>query len=249
MIRVTLPLLMLGIAFGGETHKFSHFQHVKTEELVCSDCHGKTMNSTTLPASRVGLTLKSCDKCHSDDSAFRTEKAIELSDPSFLVKRAEGDLKFNHKSHRSAKVECATCHGELVEKLDSGAAPAPAGNLLSMQTCMDCHMQKADISCLSCHDKLDKPLDHMSALWLRSAGHGMQANLNDKDCAMCHEKGEIATCDDCHKGSDARVAHGLNYRFNHGIDVKFKKMDCSVCHAPLDQFCADCHEGKGRQLR
>jgi hypothetical protein len=50
-------------------------------------------------------------------------------------------------------------------------------------------------------------------------------------------------------GTDARAVHGLNYRFNHGTDVKFKKMDCAVCHQPLEQFCGDCHEGAGRPSR
>src|SRR3954471_8422406 len=115
MIRVTLPLLMFGLALGGETHQFSHFQHVKTEDLVCTDCHSKTINSTTLSEARVGLTLKTCVKCHSDDSAFQVAKPIVLVDSSFRIKRMEdADLKFNHKAHLPAKIECAACHGQVV---------------------------------------------------------------------------------------------------------------------------------------
>ena len=247
MKRVTLPLLMWGIVLGGETHQFSHYQHVKTEELVCTDCHTKTINSTTLANARLGLTLKACVKCHDDDSNFKTPKPIVLADPSFRLNRAEGpDLKFNHKAHVSAKVECASCHGEIMAPSDSGKAAMPVKNLLAMKNCMECHLQKAEISCLTCHTKIDKPLNHMSALWLRGVGHGMQSDLSNQDCSMCHEKGSITTCTECHMGSDARKVHGLNYRFNHATDVKFKKLDCAVCHAPLDQFCADCHEGKGR---
>jgi len=247
---------MIGFALGGETHQFSHYQHVKTEELDCSDCHNKTIKSTSLADSRVGLTLKACVKCHSDDSTFQTPKPIVLIDASFRIKRAEdADLKFNHKAHLSANVDCASCHGQLVAPGDSApaatAAPAsvPMKNLLAMQSCMECHVRKADVSCLTCHTKIDKPLNHMSDVWLRGEGHGLQSNLNNQDCSMCHEKGEVTTCAECHMGNDARKVHGLNYRFKHGVDVKFKKSDCSVCHAPLDQFCADCHEGKGRQLR
>jgi hypothetical protein len=50
-------------------------------------------------------------------------------------------------------------------------------------------------------------------------------------------------------GGDARKVHGANYRYAHGVDVKFKRMNCSTCHQPLDKFCADCHEGTGRPLR
>lgn len=247
MIRVTLPLLLIGVAFAGDTHKFSHFNHVKKEELVCSDCHGKTMNSTSLSQARAGLTLKSCDKCHSDDSNFSAPKPIVLVDPSFRIERAVApDFKFNHKAHAASKVACASCHGELADP-EIPAQSASAGSRLGMRDCMECHLQKADVSCLSCHDKVEKPLSHMLASWKRSEGHGLKSGLAEKDCAMCHEDGQVTTCSDCHLGDDAKKVHGLNYRFNHGIDVKFKKLDCAVCHAPLDQFCADCHEGKGRQ--
>lgn len=246
MKQVTLPLLLIGFAFGGGTHQFSHFQHVKTEELECTDCHTKTMYSTTLAESRVGLTLKACEKCHADDSEFTTPKPIVLADPSFRIQRMDaGGLKFNHKAHISAKVQCTACHGDVLVPGDSVAA-LKIPNPLTMKSCMECHLQRAEISCLTCHDKIEKPVDHLSATWLRSQGHGMQSNLRDPDCALCHDKGQITTCDECHMGGDARKVHGPNYRFNHGIDVRFKKLDCSVCHAPLDQFCADCHEGKGR---
>ncbi len=250
MIRVTLPLLMVGIALAGETHKFSHYQHVKTEELVCSDCHNKTTNSTSLAGARVGLTLKSCEKCHSDDSNFKSPKPIVLIDPSFRINRTDdAELKFDHKAHTTAKVECATCHGQLVAPGEFVPAAQKVENLLGMKSCMECHVRKAEISCLTCHTKVEKPLNHIGAVWLRGQGHGLESNLNNQDCSMCHEKGEVTTCAECHMGSDARKVHGLNYRFNHGTDVKFKKSDCSVCHAPLDQFCSDCHEGKGRKLR
>lgn len=251
MIRVTLPLLMCGLAWGGETHLFSHYQHVKKEDLTCSDCHSKTMNSTTLAGARVGLTLKACEKCHSDDSEFTTPKPIVMVDSSFRIKRSEmEDLKFDHKAHVSAKVACAACHGLLAGPDSAGVAtPAPGKYLVTMKSCMECHVQKAEVSCLTCHDKIDKPLNHKSDMWARSGGHGLESNLNNQDCSMCHDKGSITTCDECHMGADARKVHGPNYRYNHGVDVKFKKLDCSVCHAPLDQFCADCHEGKGRQLR
>lgn len=253
MIRVTLPLLMMGIALGGETHQFSHFQHVKKEDLACTDCHNKTINSTTLADARLGLKLNACAKCHSDDTNFNTPKPIVLADSSFRIQRADGpDLKFNHKAHIGANVECASCHGQLIGPPDSGqavVAVVPAKNLLEMQSCMECHVKKAEVACLTCHTKIDKPISHMSAAWVRGEAHGLQSELGNQDCSMCHEKGQVTTCAECHMGSDARKVHGLNYRFNHGVDVKFKKSDCSVCHAPLDQFCADCHEGKGRQLR
>lgn len=251
MNKVWIPLFLWGMSFGGETREFSHHQHVKVEELQCSDCHSKTMNSTAI-MDTAKVNHKTCLKCHDDDEDFKTVKPLTMTDPSFAIRnRAEkGSLKFSHKAHVGAKVECAQCHGDVLPK---GAAPAGLAEAdpLSMRNCMECHVQKAEVSCLTCHDKVEKPLSHLSAAWLKSEGHGLQSNLKGKDCAMCHEQGhaEGGECNDCHMGVDARKVHGLNYRFNHGTDVKFKKMDCSVCHQPLEQFCGDCHEGKGRPAR
>lgn len=253
-LAAALPTLLLGFALGEEAHQFSHTQHVVKEDLACTDCHSKTINSTTLAGARVGLTLKACEKCHSDDSAFAKPKPIVLADPSFRIVRMEDPtLKFDHKAHVTAKVQCSECHGQVSQPApagDSTVKSAPQVNLLTMKNCMQCHMQKqtADVACLSCHTKVEKPLTHMSAVWLKSQGHGLQANLG-KDCSMCHEQGAVTTCEECHAGTDARKVHGPNYRFSHGPDVRFHKMDCATCHAPLDQFCADCHEGKGKAAR
>lgn len=255
MNKAWIPLFLWGMSFGGESREFSHHQHVKTEELKCSDCHSKVMNSTArLDSAKV--SHKTCVKCHDDDESYKEVKPLVMTDPSFAIReRAEkGSLKFSHKAHSQAQVDCAQCHGDVLPK---GAAPAGLSdaNPLSMRSCMECHVRKAEVSCLTCHDKVEKPLNHLSAAWLKSEGHGLQSNLKGQDCAMCHDEAmagvgaDVGDCAECHMGTDARKVHGLNYRLNHGTDVKFKKLDCAVCHAPLEQFCGDCHEGKGRPAR
>ena len=250
-LAAALPTLLLGLARGEEAHQFSHTRHVVKEELSCSDCHAKTINSTTLTRARVDLTLKTCEKCHSDDSEFAKPKPIAMDSVFRIANIDDSTLKFNHKAHVMANVKCATCHGQLPAAFDSTAQVPPTADVRTMKNCMECHLQnqKADIACLTCHTKVEKPVTHMSAVWLKSQGHGMQANLGNKDCSMCHEQASITTCDECHAGADARKVHGPNYRFSHGPDVRFHKMDCATCHAPLDQFCADCHEGKGKAAR
>jgi hypothetical protein len=248
-LAMALPSLLMGLALGQEAHQFSHTRHVVKEELTCSDCHAKTMNSTSLGRARVALTLKTCEKCHSDDTAFARPKPIAMDSVFRIANLGDSTLKFNHKAHLVAKVECASCHGKLPAVFDSTAAVPPAADLRTMKNCMECHVQKAQIACLTCHTKVEKPMNHLSAAWPQSQGHGLQSNLGNQDCSMCHEQGSITTCEECHAGNDARKVHGLNYRFSHGPDVRFHKLDCAVCHAPLDQFCADCHEGKGKAAR
>ena len=248
MTKGLLTLFLCGAGWGAGNTEFSHYQHVKTEELQCSDCHDKTMGSRGLE-DLAPVSDKTCIKCHDDDSGFTVVRPLVMTDLSFKIheKSEKGSLKFSHKTHgKKAGMECARCHGEV---LDVGAAaPAKRGpNPLAMKSCMECHVKKAEISCLTCHDEVEKPLNHLSVAWLRSEGHGLASNLKGQDCEMCHE--QTGDCAECHMGTDARKVHGLNYRFNHGTDVRFGKSDCSVCHQPLDQFCADCHEGVGGPAR
>jgi Cytochrome c7 and related cytochrome c len=252
MNKLWLPLILWGVGFGAGTRPFSHYQHVKTEELECSDCHRKTMNSTSLEAN-VKVPWATCSKCHADDTTFKVEFPYTQADSSFRIPKRSlpGDFKFDHKAHVSSKVACAECHGEAVKPGASsvGVRVGTTETLMGMRNCMECHMKKAEVSCLTCHDKMEKPLGHLSSAWIHSEGHGLQSNLKSKDCALCHENNKTTSCAECHMGTDASKVHGANYRFNHGEDVTFKKLDCAVCHQPLQQFCGDCHEGKGRTTR
>src|SRR5262245_42630036 len=59
----------------------------------------------------------------------------------------ESHVKFNHAPHIRAKVECATCHGDL-------ASMTVAERVVdhTMGFCMECHTQrKAPTDCMTCH--------------------------------------------------------------------------------------------------
>ena len=92
---------------------------------------------------------------------------------------------------------------------------------------------------------------------------------NTVSCATCHAE---SFCQDCHTGTELQSlgfkkdlmsepssrsstkdspkqlrlqqAHGLNYRYTHGIDAKSKILDCASCHEQ-QSFCATCHEAGG----
>jgi hypothetical protein len=56
-------------------------------------------------------------------------------------------VKFNHAPHIRAKVECATCHGDMTQ-VDTAQKTVNH----NMGTCLTCHRQKgASQDCATCH--------------------------------------------------------------------------------------------------
>ena len=59
----------------------------------------------------------------------------------------EAHVKFNHAPHIRAKVECATCHGNIGEQ-----TVAQRNVDLNMGFCVNCHNEnKAPVDCMTCH--------------------------------------------------------------------------------------------------
>jgi hypothetical protein len=59
----------------------------------------------------------------------------------------ESLVKFQHAPHIRAKVECATCHGDMTQ-----ATTAERVVNHNMGTCVSCHRQnKASEDCAACH--------------------------------------------------------------------------------------------------
>ena len=59
----------------------------------------------------------------------------------------DDNVKFNHAPHMRAKVECATCHGNVGEQ-----TVAQRNVEHTMGFCVNCHNErKAPIDCLTCH--------------------------------------------------------------------------------------------------
>lgn len=73
--------------------------------------------------------------------------------------------------------------------------------------------------------------------WLRR--HGLQAQINGNDCAVCHIE---ADCVSCHVDplAIADTVHPPNFALLHAIDARQGLMDCTSCHRP-DTFCQACH--------
>jgi cytochrome c7-like protein/class III cytochrome C family protein len=130
---------------------YSHKQHIALG-LQCLDCHiaADTSASATIPS------IKKCMLCHAKIAVDKPE--IKKLAGYWTAKREipwqrvygfekEALVKFQHAPHIRAKVECATCHGDMTQ--------ATEAQLLvkhNMGTCLSCHRQnRASEDCAACH--------------------------------------------------------------------------------------------------
>ena len=133
--------------------EFPHKIHTDDIGLFCENCHLGVMKGA-----RAGLpSINICMSCH--------EEIGEAGDPRIQALRAtakrgediawqrvygfveESHVRFNHAPHIRAKVECATCHGDLTQMT---VAQRVVNH--TMGFCINCHKQKgASNDCLTCH--------------------------------------------------------------------------------------------------
>jgi hypothetical protein len=121
--------------------------------LGCTDCHLGVEKGA-----RAGIpSINICMSCHEDigdpadpriqalrDHAKRNEDMAWQRVYGFLE---ESHVRFNHAPHIRAKVDCATCHGDL-----SQMTVAQRVVDHTMGFCINCHKQKgASNDCLTCH--------------------------------------------------------------------------------------------------
>ena len=130
---------------------YSHKQHIAIG-LQCIDCHSSadTGAAATLPS------VRKCMLCHAKVAADKPEirklAAFAASKREVPWQRVysfppESLVKFQHAPHARARIDCATCHGDMTQ--------ASTAELLvkhNMGTCLDCHRQyKAAEDCTACH--------------------------------------------------------------------------------------------------
>jgi hypothetical protein len=148
-------LCVLGISAGAfssdQPIAYSHKQHIALG-LQCLDCHSSadTAAAATLPSARK------CMLCHAKIAAGRPEikklAAYANSRREIPWQRVYGFpdqalVKFKHAPHARAKIQCATCHGDMTQ-----ATTAQRLVKHDMGTCVSCHRQyKASEDCAACH--------------------------------------------------------------------------------------------------
>jgi hypothetical protein len=133
---------------------FPHKTHTLNETGIgCTICHTGVERGA-----RAGIpSINVCMYCHEDigdpadsriqslrDHAKRGEDMPWQRVYGFLE---ESHVRFNHAPHIRAKVECATCHGDLTQMT---VAQRVVDH--TMGFCINCHNQKgASNDCLTCH--------------------------------------------------------------------------------------------------
>ena len=136
--------------------EFSHKIHAGTLEMDCKYCHNGAANSqwANIPA------VSSCMGCHKFAMTDRPEiqklagyweRGEQV--PWVKVHYTPDHVKFNHKRHVRAGLECQTCHGP-VQEMDR----VYQYSSLKMGWCVSCHRQNLDhptnpasMDCLVCH--------------------------------------------------------------------------------------------------
>ncbi len=147
----------LGLTKGPEQPiAFSHRRHAGDMKIDCLYCHNGADKS---PIANIP-PMSTCMGCHKIVSTTKPtiQKLAGYWDrkeqiPWVEVYRLPDHVKFNHKRHVKAEIECQTCHGP-VETMDV-VYQYPA---LKMGWCVGCHRQNLDapkypatMDCIACH--------------------------------------------------------------------------------------------------
>jgi hypothetical protein len=132
--------------------EFPHVIHVG-KKIACTEyCH----ESVTMGPVAGLPSVRTCMICHNAIATDRprikliTEmraKGIDLAWQRVYGFTEQAHVKFNHAPHIRAKVDCATCHGNI-----AGQTVAQRNVNLTMGFCVNCHNEKkASVDCLTCH--------------------------------------------------------------------------------------------------
>ena len=141
-----------------------------------------------------------------------------------------GDLLIPHRAHVEVlKMECSTCHRNLVHSLNRHGFNRP-----EMESCLTCHDgDTASDECTDCHTRKQVPPSHTEKTWLQE--HGDAAKF--EDCESCHSW-TPEYCAECHSKKPA--SHVGNWKEGHAEPAKVRGDGCLVCHGG-QKFCDRCH--------
>lgn len=133
---------------------FMHTVHVQQNSIPCAYCHFSTSISQEAGIPSVGT----CMGCHrfvrGTGPDFQNEitklmgfAADSIAIPWLRVHSVPEFVRFTHKPHARAGVDCAECHGDVGAMVQvERVAP------LTMGWCLKCHRdQGAPDDCATCH--------------------------------------------------------------------------------------------------
>ena len=133
---------------------FPHNTHIEKATLTCTEyCH-----ETAAKGPRAGLpSVKTCMICHESIAVDRPliqkmtndyyKRGIDLPWQRVYGFSQAAHVRFDHAPHLGAKVECATCHGNVAQQTVARRSVDH-----TMGFCVDCHRgRQASNDCLTCH--------------------------------------------------------------------------------------------------
>ena len=129
---------------------FSHTRHVVRAGIDCQFCHAYARRG---PVAGIP-SVERCAGCHRSILSERPEieRVLDYWEreepiPWIRVHDLPDYVRFSHKGHVRAGVECATCHGDV-----GGMEIARQVESLSMGWCVECHTERAaSRDCVVCH--------------------------------------------------------------------------------------------------
>lgn len=131
---------------------FPHNVHAE-KQLGCTDyCHDAAVKGPV-----AGIPgVKTCMICHAaiatDHPLIKTladfeQRGLDIAWQRVYGYPEEAHVRFNHAPHLRAKVECATCHGDVTR-----GTVAEKQVDMRMSFCVNCHKSRnAPTDCLVCH--------------------------------------------------------------------------------------------------
>jgi hypothetical protein len=258
--------------------RFFHDKHVVgMAKMNCTGCHADALTSTNaadtmMPPMEVCLDChiledafdgafppSDCTTCHTsyvtdppvfdeDITQVTADNFREVDNAPALLHIPAPNIKFPHKAHADAKIECAHCHGDMEQ-----VQLATRHNLPTMDLCLDCHTSASDSppdTCDTCHvTEVDGRLK--TAFSLPTAPKSqLSAQPTTGRLSMINFDIPMPMGQDARGGQALLLMptgrfrpddHRFDYLEKHRRSASSDEAYCATCHTKA--FCTDCHNG------
>ncbi len=222
---------------------FSHENHLKVEDVNCSNCH-KGLEDVTYATNKNMPTMVDCNTCHDNIKATNQCETCHTDFATLLPKDHRSiDFSKEHKTLTrvgSMDISCTTCHNATF--------------------CQQCH-DGASLLKFGSDGLISDPMprltrrDSPKMLTLQMVHdmnyrftHGIDANAKKSDCYSCHEKQSF--CSACHL-EGGNITQG-KFKPKWHSEIGFKTFGVGSGggkHAELArrdiENCATCHDAYG----
>ncbi|MFA3782386.1 cytochrome c3 family protein [Melioribacteraceae bacterium 4301-Me] len=178
-------------------------------------------------------------------------------------------IKFSHKVHLDASVNCADCHTKVPESTSLSDKLLP-----DMETCGQCHDVQDEKNCNMCHyENVQEPLIQKTATVIFNhkfhigelkvecttchkgldkvnyAFESTETTPSMSTCYSCHNNTTVATnnCETCHTSTVNLIPQDhkeVSFLANHKFASNSPNAQCQMCHN--NDFCESCHVSTNR---